>query len=353
MRNRRILSPLIRATTTFAVLFVFIANASAQPPAELRPWLGQQEWQRDVEGPILSLGTAGEFDDAHIFAPTVARENGRYLLWYCGSQGFAHDLAPMRTRDERVFRVGLATSDDGRQFRRHPGAVLELPTPRLSIVTPCVLRDSHGNVLREDGALRMWFTSYTFGGGGQPHAIQQARSVDGLTWTDISPIQIPKAYAPAVVKTDRGYEMWYTEPGRYPWQIRHAKSADGHAWTLTEEPVLKISQPWEHDLQIYPSVLHVNGVYLMWYSSYLAKNHETTAIGFAASTDGVAWHKHEQNPVLRPDPSRPWESHYVSSHSVMQLDDGRFRIWYASRKAPPFQNLYFALNTAVWSGPEK
>ena len=32
----------------------------------------------------------------------------------------------------------------------------------------------------------------------------------------------------------------------------------------------------------------------------------------------------------------------------MQLDDGRFRIWYASRKAPPFQNLYFALNTAVF-----
>jgi hypothetical protein len=32
----------------------------------------------------------------------------------------------------------------------------------------------------------------------------------------------------------------------------------------------------------------------------------------------------------------------------MQLDDGRFRIWYASRKAPPFHNLYFAINSAVW-----
>lgn len=142
--------------------------------------------------------------------------------------------------------------------------------------------------------------------------------------------------------------LWYTEPGRYPWVIRHATSPDGSTWTVTEQPVLTISQPWEHDLQIYPCVLHVDGVYLMWYASYLEKNHETTAIGFAVSTDGITWHKHPQNPVLRPDPGRPWESHYVSSHSVLQLDDGRFRIWYASRKAPPFQNLYFAINTAVW-----
>jgi hypothetical protein len=56
--------------------------------------------------------------------------------------------------------------------------------------------------------------------------------------------------------------------------------------------------------------------------------------------------------VLRPDPSRPWESNYVTSGSVMRLADGSFRFWYASRKAPPFENLYFAINTARWSGPK-
>jgi hypothetical protein len=38
---------------------------------------------------------------------------------------------------------------------------------------------------------------------------------------------------------------------------------------------------------------------------------------------------------------------YVTSQSVMRLPDGRFRIWYASRKKPPFVNKYFAINTAV------
>jgi hypothetical protein len=38
----------------------------------------------------------------------------------------------------------------------------------------------------------------------------------------------------------------------------------------------------------------------------------------------------------------------------MRLDDGSFRIWYASRRKPPFVNKYFAINTAVWqpSGKE-
>jgi len=349
---RRTCEPL--AILPLALCFVVLATALAgEPPAELRPWLGAQEWKRDADGPVLSLGKSGEFDDTHLFAPTVARDGGRYRMWYCGSAGFAHDLAPTRTRDERVFRLGLAESDDGIRFQRHAGPVLEMDAPRRSIVTPTILRDARGSVLREDGKLRMWFTSATLGGGGPPQAIQQAVSLDGVKWTDVSPIQISRAYCPAVVKTPQGYTLWYTEPGRYPWVIRHATSPDGHKWSVTEKPVLAISQPWEHDLQIYPCVLRVDGVYLMWYASYLEQNHETTAIGFAASTDGITWHKHPANPILRPDPARPWESHYVSSHSVMQLDDGRFRIWYASRKAPPFHNLYFAINTAVWNGRQK
>jgi len=335
------------------VLISALTAWAEEPPPEVRAWLGPQEWKRDAAGPMLSLGAEGAFDDTYIFAPTVAREGGQYKMWYCGSQGFAHDLAPTRTRDERVFRVGLATSDDGIQFQRHKSPVLELETPRRSIVTPTILRDSRGQALREAGRLRMWFTSATLGGGGPPHAIQQAFSVDGVQWTDVSPIQISKAYCPTVVKTADGYKLWYTEPGKYPWVIRHATSADGKAWTIAEQPVLTISQPWEHDLQIYPCVLQINGVFLMWYASYLEQNHESTGIGFAASADGITWHKHPQNPVLRPDPARSWESHYVSSHSVMQLDDGRFRIWYASRKAPPFHNLYFAINTAVWNRSSK
>ena len=331
---------------------VFSAPASADVPRDLERWLGPQVWERDVDGPILSLGEAGDFDDTHIFAPMVARDEDRFLLWYCGSRGFAHDLAKQRTADERVFKLGLATSEDGKHFQRHAaGPVFALDDPRRSVLTPTVLRNPDGSVLREAGQMRMWFSSGTLGGGGRVHSIQETTSVDGVHWSRASPVQLERAYAPAVIKTEAGYEMWYTVPGSYPWLMNHAHSDDGRHWTVTEEPVLKVTQEWEHYLQIYPTVTKIDNVYLMWYASYLHENRETTAIGFAVSLDGVTWHKHPQNPVLRPDPERTWESHYVSSQSVIRMPDGSFRMWYASRKKPPFTNLHFALNTARWSGP--
>ena len=67
------------------------------------------------------------------------------------------------------------------------------------------------------------------------------------------------------------------------------------------------------------TVLQVDGVYLMWYGSYYESiRRERTAIGFAVSDDGLKWYKHADNPVLRPDPERPWESNYVGSGCVLR-----------------------------------
>jgi predicted GH43/DUF377 family glycosyl hydrolase len=340
-------------TATCLAIVAALSPAASQVPEQLQPWLAPQNWERDSEEPILSLGKLGDFDDTHIFAPMVAVENGRYFLWYCGSQGFAYDLSPTRTRDERVFELGLATSSDGKRFEKHPGgSVYSLDREkRLSILTPTILRNADGTPLREDGRLQMWFSSATLGGGGQVQSIQRSTSKDGIEWSQPSRILVDRAYAPSVIKTEKGYEMWYTVPGRYPWVMRHARSDDGLKWDVTAEPVMEISQDWEHFLQIYPAVSRIDAVYLMWYASYLSEDRLTTAIGFAASVDGIHWHKHPQNPVLQPEPKHDWESHYVSSQSVSRLADGSFRMWYASRKAPPFRNLYFALGTARWAGP--
>jgi len=117
---------------------------------------------------------------------------------------------------------------------------------------------------------------------------------------------------------------------------------------VTEKPCVKIDQAWERSRLFYPAVLKVDGTYLMWYGSYWTARSNTTALGFACSKDGLTWHKHPNNPVLRPDPNRPWESNYVTSQSVIRLSDESLRIWYASRKKPPFVNKYFAINTAIW-----
>lgn len=325
------------------VVSLFATGAWAQSPAELAKWLAPQAWQRDVDGPILSLGKEGDFDDQHIFAPAGIEERGQFSLWYCGSRG---------TPGNRVFRLGLATSGDGKKFAKAAGnPVYEFGDGKHSVLTPALLRTGDGRVLRENGKLRMWFAAATLGQGGL-HTLHETTSEDGIHWQPPSPVLLENVYCPSVLKSDAGYEMWFSDVSRRPWVLRHATSTDGTKWQVNPRPVVQLSQPWEAEVLVYPTVLKEGGVYLMWYGSYHnAIRRETTAIGFAASTDGVHWHKHPQNPVLLPEPKHDWESNYVGSGCVTRLADGSFRYWYASRKAPPFRNLYFAINTARWTGP--
>ncbi len=326
-------------------LVVGAPGRGAEPPQKLTSWLGPQSWQRDTVGPVLSLGEPGRFDDTHIFAPAVIREQDRYWMWYCGSRG---------TVAERVFRLGLATSENGRDFTRHrDNPVLGFSAAGRSVLTPAPLRWPDGRVLREEGRLRMWFSSTRFQDPTGLHTLHEATSHDGISWSEPSGPLMEHVYAPTILREGRQYRMWYVDVQNSPWIIRHATSDDGRRWRVSPEPCLVVDQAWERARLFYPTVVKLEGVYLMWYGSYWQERGGTTATGFAASLDGLKWYKHPGNPVLRPDPDREWESHYVTSQSVMRLPDGSFRIWYASRKKPPFVNKYFALNTAVWKPPAR
>ncbi len=326
------------------IAIVSVAQAQqTTAPDELARWLLPQSWQRDTDGPVISLGEQGKWDDTHIFAPTVALEDGQFQLWYCGSQG---------TRYMRTFKLGLASSDNGKnfvKFARNP--MLEFSDGRQSILTPALARRGDGAVVREAGKLRMWFSATDFDQT-QLHTLHEATSSDGVDWSAPSAPLLEHVYCPSVLKTDDGrYRMWYSDVRQRPWRIRYAESADGTHWEVRPEAVLDFTQPWESGILVYPTVLCIDGVYLMWYGSHDSRHKQTTAIGFAASLDGIDWHKHPQNPVLRPDAARPWESNYVTSGCVIRLPDGGYRYWYASRTKPPFVNLYYAINTARWAGP--
>ncbi len=336
---------LLRLLVKFACGALVVAGAptrvAGEVPAELRPWLeSPQDWKRDTDGPIVSLGEEGTFDDTHIFAPMVAHDQGGYRLWYCGSSGRVAN---------RVFDLGLATSSDGRSFEKHEeNPVYRFGDNKHSILTPTLLKSGDGSVLRENGKLRMWFSATWFAGGSGRHTLHEATSTDGIHWSQPSRPLMENAYAPSVLKTVDGYRMWFVDVSADPWVIRHASSKDGRSWKAAAAPCLVLDQTWESKRLFYPTVLRLDDVYCMWYGSYGTERQNTTALGFAVSRDGLHWEKHAHNPVFRPKPERPWESHYVTSQSIMRLPDGSLRMWYASRKEPPFVNKYLAINTAVW-----
>ena len=297
-----------------------------------------QSWSRDNEVPCLSLGPSGSFDDMHMFAPCVAYENGIFSMWYCGARGAVK---------ERVFRLGLATGTDGIHFTKHPEApVYDFGDGKHSVLTPTLLRDPAGPVLRENGQLRMWFASTDFVTGDGLHTLHETTSLDGLTWEPPSNVQLEHVYAPTIIKENHRYKMWYVDVSIDPWCIRYGESTDGIRWAVQDTPVLQMDQPWEAGRLFYPTVLKLNGLYLMWYGSYHGPEKQKTALGFALSEDGLAWRKYPENPVFEPDPTREWESHYTTSQSILRLTDGSWRIWYASRTKPPFVHKYFAVGTA-------
>lgn len=312
------------------------------PPAQGLD-LADQAWVRDAAGPVVSLGAAGAFDDTHLFAPIVMEEEGIFSMYYCGS---TNDVA------NRVFKMGLATSTDGVHFDKRPEPVFEFGDGRHSVLTPTLLRATNGTVLREEGKLRLWFAATDFTSGDGVHTLHESTSEDGIQWSAPSPAQLEGVYAPTVIREGMVYHMWYSDVSAEPWVVRHAKSRDGKTWEKTEAPCLVVDQPWEKGRLFYPAVLKHEGRYVMWYGAYWTARENTTAIGVATSEDGVTWVKSPGNPVMRPDESRPWESHYTTSQSVLKLSDGSWRMWYASRKAPPFENKYFAVGTARWEGPK-
>lgn len=327
---------------SFIVLLLLLNAQADEVPTDIQAWFQPQKWQRDTDGPILSLGEKGQFDDTHIFAPVVIREkDGPYKMYYCGSQG---DVS------KRVFQLGMATSEDGRVFQRFSKVpVFGFGNGKHSVLTPSFLRNPDGSVLRENGKLRMWFVSTDFQDTSGLHTFHETTSENGVDWDEPSDVQLKNVYSPTILKDAKWYRMWYVDVGKSPWIVRHARSLNGIKWELSLEPCVFIDQSWERQRLFYPTVRKIDGVYLMWYGSYWNARSSTTATGLALSLDGYRWYKHPDNPVLRPDPMRSWESNYVTSQSVLRQEDGSFRIWYASRKKPPFKNKYFALNTAIWN----
>jgi len=337
----RLIVPLV-----LAFVWQFPADCSAQSPdAALERWLGPQQWTHDTDRPVISLGPSGAFDDQHIFAPCVIRENARYLLWYCGSRG---------TVEDRVFGLGLFIGADGRNFERHAeNPVLTFDDKRHSVLTPTLLADVHGTPIREEGKLRMWFSSTDFHDRTGLHTLHESTSVDGIHWAPPSPALLKGVYAPTILKAGDTYRLWFTDVSKSPWLIRYAESRDGKSWNVEPQAVLNVDQPWELARLFYPTVREVDGILLMWYGSYWnGQGSQKTALGFAVGRDGRHWTKSPHNPVVRPDADRPWESHYVTSQSLMQMEDGSWRIWYASRTKPPFVHKYFAIGTAKWAGPK-
>jgi predicted GH43/DUF377 family glycosyl hydrolase len=182
------------------------------------------------------------------------------------------------------------------------------------------------SVLRDGDQFRMWFSWRP------KRSIALVESKDGISWGEPVIVLGPEKATgweddvnrPVVIKNAGRYQMWYTGQAKGKSALGYATSSDGKTWKrLSAGPVLAPEQPWEKVAVMCPHVLYDEAakLYRLWYSG--GEQYEPDAIGYATSSDGLKWTRHEHNPVFRPDPKAAWEKDRVTACQVVRQGD-----WY-------------------------
>ena len=127
------------------------------------------------------------------------------------------------------------------------------------------------------------------------------------------------------------YKMWYCGQDSSTWgRIGYATSTDGITWTKHENnPVLELEEisNWNCDAVSSPVVIFDGTMYKMWYAGH---NSSGSQIGYATSPDGINWTKYNNNPVLKPDAGWFWTGDNISPDAVI-FDGSTYKMWYSRR----------------------
>lgn len=192
-----------------------------------------------------------------------------------------------------------------------------------------------GAVLFHDGRFHMFFNSFT----SWPGVIKVGymTSSDGYHWqmaqdtpvfiTDQIPFGGGKADISSIIVTEDGTWMMYFHTVGGGEIGRAASASPLGPWTVDAEPVLKPSpEGWDMLGLGWPSIVQDGSEYRMYYG---AQTKEGYVIGFATSTDGIQWAKHDE-PVLVADVE--WEYNKVDRPRVTRSPDGWVMIYQAGLK---------------------
>ncbi len=123
------------------------------------------------------------------------------------------------------------------------------------------------------------------------------------------------------------YKMWYGGVNGSYIRIGYAYSSDGLNWTKHDSPVLELgsSGSWDNMDVYFPWVIKVDTVYHMW---YLGGNGNLELVGHATSLDGLSWTKDPTNPVINVGAYGKWDDVSVAPGPVV-FDGSTFKMIYS------------------------
>jgi predicted GH43/DUF377 family glycosyl hydrolase len=236
--------------------------------------------------PLIEKGDLGMFDDSGTSVGCIISFNNKFLMYYLGWN--------IMKRVPFFNTIGLAISDDGKNFRKYSKA----PIIQRSEIDPITI--SYPYVIQENNKLLMCYGSHVTWNDGQKqnmkHIFHYAESTDGIHWDLKGPMNFKlrsneiALTKPLILKEDGMYKMFYSysvipfNAGGNGYRIGYAESLDFVNWVRKDEDTgIDVSESgWDSEIICYPNILDFEGARYMFYNGN----------GYGASGFGIAILEH-------------------------------------------------------------
>ena len=285
--------------------------------------LNWKNWIHSSMNPVLA-----DFDSINgnigVAEPMLFVDNNKLKMTFMFLAGRGNGL-------ERS--IGLAESDDGKQWNIHPVPILA-PGSTGSWDSYLI---GPGPVFKVGGTYRMFYTGSTVA---LDYKIGLAISSNGEQWTkQEGPVFTSTGSwdylmgVGDVINVNGKYYFFFNCTGNGITSIALATSFDGVNWErYGYGPVLSTSDEWEGAGINMPSVIYENGQFMMMYQSQAGQS-----FGIAVSHNGVNWIKYSNNPVIVKNNSHnSWAPDQIAYPSLKKFK-GKYIVYYTGYTAFPLR----------------
>ncbi|MCU0460890.1 MAG: hypothetical protein MUF36_02560 [Bacteroidales bacterium] len=284
------------------------------------------KWTKYTGNPVMIPGASTDWDREFVGLGSVIYHGDVFKMWYSGGS---------MTNTSSPLRIGYATSPDGITWSKYNNnPVLNKGSDGSwddnSVHSPCVL------IINDK--FHMWYTGHKGSDSSIDFQIGHATSSDGIAWTKDPNNPVLKrgiigdwdyywVSVGSVLYDGTEYHLWYTASGTSGIKIGHATSPDALTWSKDPSNPVVIpgsSGSWNYPRVDFPTVIYDGTIYEMWYSGGGGFNWR---IGHARSSNGSTWTKDAYG-VITVGPVGSWDSRSVACMSVIDSSDVKYKMWY-------------------------
>ncbi len=270
----------------------------------------EENWQKYANNPVF-LGVEGEWDAG----PTcfvVRHFPWGYMMIYSAGGNFGSGF-------------GLATSEDGITWERHPNNPIMVPDSGVVVWGPELLHDGE--------RYHLWYVS----SGMDQSGISHATSDDAVHWTqsENNPV-IDHGGCHAVIWDGEQYRIFIQHASGRQHGFELQVSADGESWETRGFTFRSGSVGNWDEITAAPSVAYYENQLHLWYTGAdtVGNRRGEIAIGHAASDN---WGDSFKIPEVRTDlralrPTEQWEGRGLYSSGI-DFDGDSVKVWYAATGA--------------------